>query len=146
MNIFATRKATLQDAGAIAQMATEMGYRTTAQQCLIRLKALLQIPEHRVLVACDALSIPVGWIHVYISYSVESDPFAEIGGLVVTEEYRKNGLGTMLIKEVEQWVHKSGVKKLRVRHRTDRQGVLSFYESCGFSLSKQQNVLDKIVS
>jgi len=146
VNIFSTRKATLLDAKIIAQMASELGYPTTEKQCHSRLKALLQIPEHRIYVACDALSIPVGWIHVFISYSIESDPFAEIGGLVVAEDYRKNGLGSMLINEVEQWVKKSGLKKLRVRHRTERQEARPFYERCGFSLSKQQNVLDKIIS
>ena len=145
MNIFATRKATLQDAEVIAKLATELGYPTHKAQSHARLQGLLPSSEHRVLVACDALNIVVGWIHVYLVYRIESDPYAEIGGLVVSKEYQKNGLGSMLLKEAEQWVHKSGVKKLRVRSRIERKETHSFYEDRGFSLSKQQNVFDKTI-
>lgn len=143
MNIFSTRKATIEDAAAIARLTTELGYPTSEQQCFNRLKGLLQIPEHRVIVACDALNIAVGWIHVFISYGVESDPFAEIGGLVIAQAYRQNSLGSMLISEAEKWVRKSGVGKLRVRSRVERKEALSFYLKKGFNLYKQQNVLDK---
>ena len=145
MNIFSTRKPSLQDAEVIAQLATELGYPTSGQQCLARLKALLQSPEHRIIVACDALNIVVGWIHVYLAYSLESDPYAEIAGLIVTADYRKTGIGGMLIKAVEEWVKKSGVKKLRVRSRVERDEAQAFYTHSGFKQTKQQNVFDKVL-
>ena len=145
MNIFATRKPSLQDAKIIAELATELGYSTTEQQCLARLKALLQSSEHKVIVACDALNIVVGWAHIYLTYSLESDPFAEIGGLIVSADYRKNGIGSMLLKAAEEWVLKSGTKKLRVRSRLERSDAPAFYKSRGFEQTKQQNVFDKLL-
>jgi len=146
VNIFATRKATFQDAESIARLATELGYSTSSKQCLGRLQGLLLSSEHRVFVACDALNIVVGWIHVFLSYHVESDPYAEIGGLVVSEEYRKSGIGSMLLQNVEQWVRKSGIKKLRVRSRIDREEARIFYQSKGFKILKQQNIFDKPIT
>ena len=145
MHIFNTRKATLDDAADIARLASELGYPSKVEQCHARLQGLLLSSEHRVLVACDALNIVVGWIHVYLAYHLESDPFAEIGGLVVSADYQKSGLGTMLITEVENWLKKSGIKKLRVRSRTERDDAKIFYKKMGFDLSKQQNVFDKIL-
>jgi GNAT superfamily N-acetyltransferase len=143
VNIFAIRKATLLDAEAIARLATELGYPSSAAQVHARLQGLLLSSEHRVLVACDALNIVVGWVHTFLSYSVESDPYAEIAGLVVSSEYRNNGLGSMLLAGIEEWLRKSGIKNLRVRSRIERKEARSFYQKKGFSISKQQNIFDK---
>jgi len=146
VNIFAIRKATLLDAEAIARLATELGYPSTEKQVHSRLQGLLPSSEHRVLVACDALNIVVGWIHAFLYYSMATDPYAEISGLVVSADYRNNGLGGMLLNDIEQWVGKSGIKNLRVRSRIERKEARAFYNKHGFHISKQQNIFDKSLS
>jgi len=84
-------------------------------------------------------------MHVFLAFRVESDPFAEIGGFVVTEQHRGRGIGRLLLVAAEDWAKNHGIKKLRVRTRSTRLDAQVFYERLGFSQTKEQPVLDKSI-
>jgi len=143
MDIVDIRSATMDDSSALADLSTQLGYPTSPIQSANRLGVILDSNEHAILVACLADGTVVGWVHVFLALRVESDPFAEIGGFVVTEEFRSRGIGRCLLAAVEEWVIQRGITRLRIRSRSNRVDTHTFFERLGFSKSKQQHVFDK---
>jgi len=139
------RRASLDDAPALAELSSQLGYPSSSQQTSTRLAAILRSSDHLVQVACAADGVVVGWVHVFLALRVESDPFAELGGFVVTERRRGRGVGRSLLETVEYWAGRQGAKKLRVRTRSTRRDAQAFYERLGFTQSKEQHVYDKSI-
>ncbi|MDJ0762851.1 MAG: GNAT family N-acetyltransferase [Myxococcota bacterium] len=137
------RNAVLEDAASLADLSTKLGYASTSQQVADRLEVMLRSREHLVLVACFFDGSVVGWAHVFLARRIESETFSEIGGLVVTEQYRGQGIGRSLLGAAENWGRGKGIKRLRVRSRSTRHDAHAFYKQLGFSLTKEQWVLDK---
>jgi GNAT superfamily N-acetyltransferase len=137
------RNAVIDDAPALADLSTQLGYPTRALQSANRLDAILGSKEQVVLVACLSDGSVVGWVHVFLTLRIESDPFAEVGGFVVSEQHRGQGIGRSLLEEVEAWVIRHGIKNLRVRSRSTRIDAHAFYQRLGFTKTKNQTVFDK---
>jgi ribosomal protein S18 acetylase RimI-like enzyme len=139
------REALPTDVAALAELSGQLGYPSSVQEISGRLERILGSGEHLVLTAIRPDGSVVGWIHVFIALRVESDGFAEIGGLVVTEELRGRGVGRSLLRAAEKWVADQETRKLRVRTRSTRDDARAFYERLGFCHTKQQHVYDKLV-
>ena len=87
----------------------------------------------------------IGWIHVFIDKLLTVGPRAEIGGLVVDEQWRSKGVGTALVLKAEQWAQNRGYKQVVVRTNVARTRAHSFYEKCGYELLKQSRVYTKVI-
>jgi len=140
---FEIREAEINDAAIIAELSGELGYPSSQAQSVTRLESILDIPEHKVYVAVDRDETVLGWIHVFISRYLESDPFAELGGLVVTANWRAKGIGKKLMAAAESWVAQKGVHKMKIRSRSSRVEAHAFYESLGYGVNKTQYVFEK---
>jgi GNAT superfamily N-acetyltransferase len=136
------REASVLDAAALARLATQLGYPTTDAEARRRAAAILDLPEHRVLVA-EAVGEVVGWIHVATSVTLESDPSGEIAGLVVDEAFRGSGIGARLIAEAEAWAASQGYGRMRVRSNVKRNRARRFYERVGYAVTKRQRNFEK---
>jgi GNAT superfamily N-acetyltransferase len=132
------RSARIADAQAIAELAGQLGYPTTAAQAATRLANLLGKPDHIVYVAEREPDEIIGWIHVFGLSLVESPPTAEIGGLVVDHRLRGSGTGKALIQAARRWALRHGFKTLWVRSNTIREKAHRFYEGEGFKRIKTQ--------
>jgi GNAT superfamily N-acetyltransferase len=53
---------------------------------------------HGVYVA-EADGALIGWVHVFVNYSLLADTPAEVAGLVVDENYRSRGVGRILMEK-----------------------------------------------
>ncbi len=137
------RSAAPVDAPALARLSAEFGYPAAADGLRERLADLLSDGHHEVLVAFLPDGTVVGWIHVFVAVRVESDRFAELGGLVVSRKHRRRGIGRRLMAAAEAWAVDHGGRRLRVRGRLERADAKAFYERTGFSETKVQRVLDK---
>jgi GNAT superfamily N-acetyltransferase len=137
------RTATINDAAAIAELSRQLGYPSSLEETTERLQALVQTGDHAVFVACLGNDFVVGWLHVFRALRVESDPFCELGGFVVAEPQRGEGIGRALLEAVESWSTEHGVLRLRVRTRHEREGAHRFYRHQGFTKTKDQRVYDK---
>ena len=82
------REAQAADAEVLTGLSAELGYPSSPQAVADRLERVLADGEQCVLVACLPDGAAVGWIHVFVALRIESDPFAEIGGFVVSEDFR----------------------------------------------------------
>ena len=134
------RSATVGDAPAIAELSGQLGYPTTPEEAEHRLGPLMANPDQAFFVAESPKGEVLGWIHVYVTRLVEAEPFAELGGFVVDEAHRGQGVGRALMAQAESWVRKAGVPKLRIRTQSDREGAHAFYTARGFTLVKQQDI------
>lgn len=137
------RPAIPDDAEAIARLSGELGYPTTAAAARRRLFDIKTAENHSVMVAEDEPGSVVGWIHVFRAPRLGGEPFAELGGLVVTEALRGHGIGSQLVAEAERWAADREIATLRIRTRTTRSDTRSFYEDLGFVLTKTQVVFER---
>lgn len=142
MNKITIRKVELGDLANLTILCKELGYPAREDQVLKRLKKLLKSSSEAVRVAAEKTEV-IGWIHVFISFRLESDPFPEIGGLVVSSKYRNKGIGKLLVKAAEKWAQEKGFTKIRVRSRIERSDAKRFYEREGYLVKKSQNVFEK---
>jgi GNAT superfamily N-acetyltransferase len=130
------RPAEQDDANALARLAGELGYPSTPVEVLARLDRLRADPGHAVFVAERAPGAVLGWLHVFVARRLETDCFAEIGGLVVSSGARSAGVGAALVARAERWALDHGLTTLRVRSNVTRQRT-------HFARVKEQLVLQK---
>jgi predicted N-acetyltransferase YhbS len=135
------RETISDDAAALAQLSLQFGYSVTAAEMHRRIAQVLALKDHCAFVAVAEQRV-VGWIHGFHAIRLESEPFVEIGGLVVDGNFRKQGIGQQLIEQVKVWGLAKSVTKLRVRCNTTRTDTHTFYLNVGFSESKEQKVFD----
>ena len=133
----------IADAPAVARLATQLGYPSTPSQMEQRFRALENAQEASVMVAEGPDGTVLGWIHVFITRQLESDPGAEIGGLVVDEGARGRGVGSALVASVEAWARERGYEGVSVRSNVIRLEAHEFYKSRGYQVLKSQFKLRK---
>ena len=141
MNTANIRKATLDDAPAIARLSGELGYPVQAGTMRERLERILERDEHVVFVA-ETTEV-AGWIHAAEHELLEIGRHCEICGLVVGSGQRGNGIGRRLIEAVEEWAPSHGLKQISVRSNVIRPESHPFYESVGFERYKTQHAYRK---
>jgi GNAT superfamily N-acetyltransferase len=135
------RRAKPSDARELAALSAELGYPATPTEMKDRLEGVCLRPANGVFVAEGGAV--VGWLHVSLIESLESDAFAEIRGLVVTESRRGSGIGTQLVAAAEAWAAAKGCNRIRVRTNIIRTETQEFYKKLGYASKKRQEVFDK---
>ena len=77
-------------------------------------------------------SYPVGMISLTVDVDAKT---AELGRTYIDPEYRRNGLGTEMVK-LAMWAAFEWLRLERVRLEvyTDNQVAISLYKKCGFSI------------
>lgn len=136
------RRATLDDAQLLAELTTQLGYPSSADDIVRRLRGMDTQPGHVVLVY-ESEGAVSGWIHVLIRHSLEVDLHAEIGGLVVDENQRSQGAGSALVEAAERWAREHGCAAIRVRSNLIRTRTHGFYVKLGYNIVKDQKVFHK---
>ena len=136
------RGATPDDAPSIASLAGELGYPCDAAAMRARLSALMHSKDDQVFVAVSGVAV-VGWVHVAAVTLLESDPRADLRGLVVTQALRSRGFGARLVQAAEEWARARGLARIRVRSNVLRERTHDFYLRLGYTIAKSQKVFDK---
>jgi GNAT superfamily N-acetyltransferase len=148
--VFSIRLARKADIPDITRLNDQLGYPEPESAVALRLRRILgDRRDHRVFVAAAGASTAspsgaiVGWIHVFIDKLLTVGPRAEIGGLVVEEQWRSRGVGAALVNHAEQWAKQSGFAQIVVRTNVVRTRAHEFYEKCGYQLLKHSKVYNK---
>jgi len=142
MKTIHTRLATLDDASAIARLSAQLGYPADSDEVGRFLTHLLPDPVHVVFVA-EFNGALCGWVHVFLSRRLFMLPFAELGGIVVDEAFRRLGIGAALLTSAEAWAAGVGCILFRIRSNALRTKSHAFYERMGYIASKSQRIYDK---
>ena len=130
------------DAGAVANLATQLGYPSSEVQLAERIARVLGREEAAAMVAGDAGNV-VAWVHVELRRTLVADQHAQVMALVVDERCRGRGIGAALMAEAERWARKRGANAVRVASRTTREEARRFYERQGYRLTKTSNWFEK---
>lgn len=136
---------TLEDADAAARLCGELGYPVDTAAMRVRLDLLLDLPDHGIFVACLGGEV-LGWIHVSAVLHLQSEPRAEIGGLVVTERARGKRVGAELVACAEDWARENGFDAVLVRSQIKREDAHRFYLREGYRQTKTSAVFTKTLA
>lgn len=136
MNII-IRNAVVDDYKAIADISrNDLGYTCSDEMVKVRLE---NIDDNRELVLAACINdVIVGFIHAEKYEALYFDTVVNLLGLAVSEQYRKNGVGKLLLSECEKWARDSGVKYVRVNSGATRAEAHSFYRNLGYDNEKMQ--------
>jgi ribosomal protein S18 acetylase RimI-like enzyme len=137
------RPAKESDAPELARLMAQLGYPAPIDVVRARLERLLHSSGNLLLIAEGSGGELVGWIHGFLCQLLEADYRVEIGGLVVDERFRRNGIGCQLVKAIEDWAAEHGRVELSVRCREERTGAHGFYKALQFQHTKTQFVFRK---
>lgn len=130
------------DAMAAAELSKQLGYECTAGEIAERISTISASVDQSAFVACRDDQV-IGWIEVAISRHLQSPPCALIGGLVVSEQVRSQGIGRLLCLEAETWAREKGVRRIRVHSQIKRQDAHRFYLRDGYEQIKTSAVFEK---
>ncbi len=137
------RRAKGSDTAELARLNTQLGYPVSEASLRTRIARISASSDDRLFVAENTDGGLVGWVHGFLCQLLESDYRMEIGGLIVDERYRRNGIGRRLVTAIEDWAAERGADELSVRCREDRAEAHRFYESLSFQHTKSQRVFRK---
>lgn len=143
MEIITVRAARVADAAQIARLSAQLGYPESDEVFAARLRQLLPLPQHAVLVAADARTTLLGFIAVEHRLTLESGARVEIVGLVVDAGARRRGVGHALLAAAEAWARGIGTTELMVRSNVLRAESHPFYEGAGYRRAKTQHMYRK---
>jgi len=137
------RPARPDDLAALAPLCGQLGYPATPAQLAPRLAALLARPNVHLILVAESEGRVCGWLHGYVRPLLESDPALEIGGLVVAEAARGQGIGIQLLDAAESWARQQGLTLITLRSHEQRSDAHRFYQRQGYHVAKRQLCLRK---
>jgi GNAT superfamily N-acetyltransferase len=137
------RRAHPKDADRLADLCTQLGYTSTPPAVCSRLRTIAELPDQLVLVAVDSAQAVMGWVHAFIYRVLESEPMVEIGGLVVDQAARGQGIGRALLGAVEDWAASQMIETVSLRSNSLRIEAHEFYRRQGYTVPKTQLVFRK---
>jgi GNAT superfamily N-acetyltransferase len=136
------REMRASDLPAVVALCEQLGYPTSYDVLTGRFAMLNGRRGEQMLVAVEDEAV-WGWIHVRRVDSLESDPHAEVWGLVVDDRVRSQGIGRALLQVAERWAADHGLGTVRVRSNVVRERAHAFYERAGYAVVKRQAVFEK---
>ena len=137
------RPATSADAVPVSALCDQLGYPTSSEQAAQRIEVIQRLDNHTLLVAQGPDSHLLGWVHIHFYPLIVSGLEAEIGGLIVDEGSRGQGVGKLLMRHAERWSKEKGCQALRLRSNIIRENAHAFYERIGYGKTKTQWVFRK---
>ena len=136
------RRATAGDTEAIAGLSDQLGYPLPVEIVRSRLARLVVQPDHAIVVAELEGGI-CGWVHAHVQVSLVSGERGAILGLVVGREFRRKGIGRLLMIEAERWVRDRGLAEVVLRSNVKRSESHDFYPAIGYEQFRTQAVYRK---
>ncbi len=131
------REATIEDAFAICNIScADLGYDCSCEFVSTRISNLDKGRE-KVFVA-EVNEIVAGYIHAEKYQTLYLEPMINILGLAVSSEFRRRGIGRMLLKRAERWANEVGIHKIRLNSGASRKETHSFYRAMGYNNEKGQ--------
>ena len=132
-------KMTIEHTNDVRRLSEQLGYPLSVAQIEKNITEIIASENHAAFVAFYNQK-NVGWIHAFRAMLMESKPFIEIGGLVVDEKFRNNGIGKKLVEKIKIWALEKAINEVRVRSNVLRAEAHKFYLNNGFTEMKQQKV------
>jgi len=132
--LIAVRDATTGDAPKIAQLLDQLGYPSTPREVIERLGYWSADPSSRVLLAIRPVDDIVGCLSLHaIPYLEKTGRWVRIESLVVDDQVRRSGVGTILVQAAEATARQWGCLAVEVTSNRRRRDAHSFYQRLGYN-------------
>jgi ribosomal protein S18 acetylase RimI-like enzyme len=132
------REANAEDAEIIQSLAAELAGAVGdsppgLENVRERLAELLEEPRARVLVAEDEDGSVVGVVSLWIKPDIaHGDSVVEVPMLVISEDRRREGVGKLMMEEVQRIAAENGANLIELVATTQNNAAREFYRSLGF--------------
>jgi GNAT superfamily N-acetyltransferase len=136
------RTARASDAADIARLTVQLGYDVDEATVADRLERMLSHVDEPFLIA-EVDGRAAGWLHAAKTEFVDTGPFVVIGGLVVDKDFRRLGIGRLLMERAEAWALERGCSLVCLWSSSGRTAAHRFYQDLGYSNVKTQYVFAK---
>ena len=126
------QRATDQDADAVAQLLTALGYPCTKQDALGRLAMLRDEPDQELWLAHrdgEAAGLLALQFLYYLPLGART---CRITALAVAEPARRGGIGKMLLLGAEARARQHGAVRIELTSAAHRTEAHAFYRACGY--------------
>ena len=134
---------TAADALAVSLLSAQLNEQVPAAEIGERLASIHFSASHGCY-AAEQDGIILGWVEVFgVHMLISPRFFAEIGGLVVDVNARRQGVGRALIAQAEVWAAEQGYAEVRLRSGLHRTNAHEFYQSVGYTLTKTSHMFRK---
>jgi GNAT superfamily N-acetyltransferase len=131
------------DAAAVAELAGQLGYGCGEGDATDWIAGLGARGESQAAFVACVGGVVAGWIEMSLERRLQTPPFVLIGGLVVKDGMRGEGIGRRLCEEAEQWARERGTSRIRVTSRSTRTDAHRFYLRDGYEIVKTSMVFEK---
>lgn len=126
------RTATRQDAPAVASLLAELGYGSDVQSVVSRLELHSNSGGSTVVVACHGARV-VGVLSFHCILLLHTDDrLGRITSLVVSADYRRHGIGALLIAQAEEFGRRHGCTRMEVTSGDHREDAHAFYQQLDY--------------
>lgn len=126
------RKATGDDAPALARLLGELGYPTDADELVDRLERYETKGAGRVLAVVDGDQV-VAFAAVELRYPIHhASPTGYVSSLAVSSTCRRRGVGGLLLSGVEAFARDAGCSRVVVTSAEHRADAHAFYPARGW--------------
>lgn len=138
------REAVPNDAEAIAELNNlQMGYKISEKDTYERLVKVLASEGNKIFVAVIEGKV-VGYVHANDYDLLYFPHMKNIMGIAVNENFKRQGIGHLLLDAVETWARNTNAIGIRLVSGMTRTGAHEFYRHCGFSSNKEQKNFNKM--
>lgn len=126
------RAPTVEDAGDLAALMTQLGYPCDPRDIPARITKLSNDPDVLVTVA-EHQGRVVGIVSSHVLNAIhKSEAVAMLTALVVLESARGTGIGRLLVAHVEQWARARGARAISLTTALRRAEAHDFYRKLGY--------------
>ena len=132
-------KMTIEHTDDVRRLSEQLGYPLSVAQIENNISEIIASENHAAYIAFCNQKI-VGWIHAFRAMLMESQPFIEIGGLIVDQNFRNSGIGKNLVEKIKDWALENAINEVRVRSNVLTNNAHRFHLNNGFTEMKQQKV------
>ena len=139
------RPARLEDTDALTKLADQLGYPSTVEQVRRRFEVLAENSDENAVFVAEVDGKILGWVHAHLYNLLVDDPETEIGGLVVDETVRGQGIGERLMRAAEAWTLEKGCSSVYLRSNAIRAHAHEFYKRIGYTIIKSHYAFRKIL-
>lgn len=131
------RDAGSEDVPQMAVLMTELGYPTSTDQMAERFAMISRLPDYRTLVAEKGGQL-AGMAGMTRGVYYEHDGvYVRIVAFIVKKDFRKLGIGGLLLAACEKWAANLGSSALLLTsgNRPEREEAYTFYQHHGFTIT-----------
>jgi ribosomal protein S18 acetylase RimI-like enzyme len=133
------------DLPSVAALTVQLGYPSTFEAIAQRYRAIVA-DDGSALSVAEVDGAVAGWVYVRGVLLLEEDARAEVWGLVVDEQRRRQRIGEALMQAAEHWARAAGYSEVRLRSNVTRTGAHAFYRRIGYSTTKTSHIFWKALA